>query len=353
MPVALLVLLLSLSRLFVPCSAAADAPTGILKVHGTVDGAEVWVDGALLGKTPLTKYLPSGVHQLRVIADNYDPFVRRLEVLADKTLAIAATLTAGAGTVEFSGPPGARLTVDGTERGSLPIRLPAPSVGAHTWRVEAPKLEPTDGKFDFTKGKNYLIKVTMASSAGVFAVVSTPPGAAVQIDGVDRGLTPLRLEGMPLGRHVVMLTHPELATVFRVVETADGSRGEVTVTLPKGGAALSVSTGSPDARVYAEDVLMGTGAHVDFGPIEKGRIKLRVESGGKSVTDTVTLPSRGTVALRLAGDELAERKPLLQRWGFWVAVGGGAVAASATTAAIAVGTSPEPPPAGDSVVVLP
>jgi hypothetical protein len=353
MPSAALALLLALAGLFAPVAHAADGPTGILKVRSNVDGAEVWVDGALLGKAPLTKYLSVGAHQLRVVADRYDPFVRRIEVLEDKTVEVQAALTPGAGTVEFSGPPGARLTLDGADRGPLPIRLANPGVGGHAWRVEAPKFEPAEGRLDFEAGKNYLIDVPMRSSRGVFVVESTPAGAKVTLDGKDVGVTPLRLEGIEPGNHVVVLSHATLAGIVRAVDTTDGSRGEVKATLPKTGGTLEITTGSPDARVLVDGAPLGSGAKVMVGPLEKGKLKLQVVVGERTVTDTVTVPARGTIALRVAGDALVERKPLVQRWGFWAAVGGVAVAGGTTAAVVAAATAPEPPPAGDTIVVLP
>jgi hypothetical protein len=350
---AALALLLSLAGLVLPAASAADAPTGILKVRSNVEGAEVWLDGAVIGAAPLTRYLAVGPHQLRVVADRYDPFVRRVEIAADKTLDVQAALTPGGGTVEFAGPPGARLALDGADRGPLPIRLPAPGPGAHTWRVEAPKFEPAEGTLDFVAGKNYLVDVQMRSSKGVFVVESTPVGAAVSLDGTAVGVTPLHLEDIPPGRHVVLLTAPELAGVLRVIDTTDGSRGEVRATLPKSGGILEITTGSADARVFLEDAPVGSGARVELGPLEKGRVKLRVELGERTVIDTISVPARGSLALRVAGDSLVQRKPLTQRWGFWAAIGGAAVAGGATTAAIVAATAPEPPPEGDTVVVLP
>jgi hypothetical protein len=138
-----------------------------------------------------------------------------------------------------------------------------------------------------------------------------------------------------------------------VVDTTDGTRGEVKATLPTTGGVLDITTGSPDAQVLLDGAPVGAGAHVTVGPFEKGKMKVQVLVGDRKVTDTVSVPARGTVALRVAGDSLLERKPLVQRWGFWAIVGGAAVAGGATTAAVVVATAPEPPPTGDTVVVLP
>lgn len=352
MPLSALALLLHLLAWLVP-GASAEDPTGILKVRSTVEGAEVWVDGALLGTAPITKYLPAGAHTLRVVADFHDPFVRRIDVATDRTLDVNATLARGAGTVEFVGPAGARVSLDGADRGPLPIRLPAPAPGAHTWRVEAPKHEPAEGTIDFVAGRNYLVEAALPSSAGLFAVSSTPAGARVLLDGKDVGSTPLRLEGVPLGKHGVLLQMEGHAAVARSVDTTDGSRGEVAATLPARGGTLVVTTGRPDAKVYVNDALVGEGDAVKIGPLEKGRAKVRVELGDRLATDTLTIPARGQVSLRVAGDNLVQRKPLVQRWGFWAAVGGGAVASGAAAAVVAKMAEPEPPPSGDVVVALP
>jgi hypothetical protein len=358
---AALAFFLALTGLLIPNAAGADGPpaatsvqqTGILKVRSNVEGAEVWLDGAVLGVTPLTKYLAVGPHQLRVVADQHDPFVRRVEIVADKTLDVQAALTPGGGTVEFAGPPGARLVMDGTDRGPLPIRLPAPTPGAHAWRVEAPKFEPAEGTVTFAAGKNVLVDVRMESSRGVVVVESTPAGATVKLDDADVGVTPLRLTGIEPGRHAVLLTHPDAAGVLRVIDTTDGSRGEVRASLPKTGATLEIATGSPEALVFLDGVRVAEGANVSVGPLEKGRWKVQVRIGQRQIIDTVALPARGTVALRVSGDLLVERKPLTQRWGFWAVVGGAAVAGGAATAAVAVSSAPEPPPTGDTVVELP
>ena len=123
--------------------------------------------------------------------------------------------------------------------------------------------------------------------------------------------------------------------------------------LPKTGATLDIATGSPEALVFLDGVRVAEGANVSVGPLEKGRWKVQVRIGPRQIIDTVALPARGTVALRVSGDLLVERKPLTQRWGFWAVVGGAAVAGGAATAVVAVSTAPEPPPTGDTVVELP
>lgn len=343
-------LLFLLSLLLVAPAEAADA---ILKVRSNVQGAEVMLDGKVLGQAPLTTYVAPGVHQLRVTADRHDPFVRRIEVGDGKTLEVSATLAPGRGSAEWVGPAGARLYVDGQPRGLLPTRLPDLAVGTHTWRVEAPKYEPAEGSVEFVEGKNYYFDVRLESSEGVFVVQSTPPGAEVRLDGALVGSSPLRLTGIPRGLHGVEVRHPDRAVVYRSVDTTDGGRGEVVVTLAKEGADLKVATGAEDAKVYINGVLVGQGGQVRAGPIARGNVTVRVESAEGAASESLALPGSGTVALRVDGARLARQRPLTERWGFWAAVGGTAAAGAGVATALTVSSQPAPLPEGDVVVVLP
>ena len=44
-----------------------------------------------------------------------------------------------------------------------------------------------------------------AAAVGVLQIRSTPPGAQVEVDGVARGITPLTVENMAVGRHLVVI----------------------------------------------------------------------------------------------------------------------------------------------------
>lgn len=344
---------MALSFLFLLWAHAEDTASGLLKVKASVTGAEVYLDGTLLGAVPLTSLVTVGSHQLRVVADNYDPYVRKVDIAADRTTEVQANLLPGTGTTEFSGPPGAQLWVDGQSKGALPLRLRDLTPGAHHYRVEAPLFEPEEGDVSTAKGKNYLIHVQMRSSRGIFVVETTPPGATVWIDGQDRGLTPLRLEDVTPGIHGVRLDLAGYASVFRSADTSDGRRGDVRVTLPERGGSLSLATGSAASVLYINGIQVGSGANIKVGPYEKGRLKVRLERGEEHIEQTVTVPENGTLSLKVQGEELIEQRPLLQRWGFWAAVGGGLAAGGAAAITTAVLLSPDPVPPGDAVVVLP
>ena len=330
---------------------AADAQ-GVLKVKSTVPTAEVYLDGALLGSVPLTKYVGAGPHKIRVVADNFDPFVRTVTIEADHTTDLNATLVAGQGTVEFTGPKGAAVTVNG-ERYTLPTRIPSPSPGTLNWAAEAAGFETRTGTLALVKGRNHLVDVVLESSQNVVAVMSKPEGAKVFLDGKEVGVTPLRLTGIASGPHAVAVLADGYGAAYRRADNPDGIKVSLDFVLTMAGASVSFTGLGEASVVRINGVEVGTGQTVKLDLVERGKVVAEVVEGETVITSKLDIPGEGAVTYRLAGNKLVEQKPLTSQWGFWAAIGGGAAVTGATVAGIAVATQPEPPPEGDVVVVLP
>lgn len=340
-----------------------SAPTGIVRITSSIPGATVYVDNELAGDAPIVRYLSAGPHFIRVAADNFDPFVRRVNVVAGSTAEIAADMIAGTGTVEFLvHPTGAKLQINAEEPVPTPMRLRDLKPGDYNYQLEAPGYETETGSFTFAKGKNLLFNVRMKSTAGLVEITSEPVGARVFLDGESRGVTPLQLEEVPLGEHTVRLELPDHATVFRGFDNSDGSKGKIAVDLGTAGAGLVVDTGSPTGAVRLNGHLLGEGEVVRVSALERGRYKLSVTAPERQpAEEVIDVPSRGKLMLRAdlvtldarGHSEIDRVKPLVARWTFWTgaAVGAGAVGGAGYLLANALTSDPTPTP--DTVVVLP
>lgn len=193
----------------------------------------------------------------------------------------------------------------------------------------------------------------METSDGVVAVTSTPAGARVLLDGRDTGLAPLKLKGVPLGKHGVAWVLDGYAVVYRSFDSSGGGRADLAATLDASGAVVTIDAPSDESRSFVEDTEVGVGEAVRLPSVERGKVRVRVVSGERVAEGTVTVPSSGTLALRVAGTRVVEKRALTQTWGFWAAVGGVAAGAAAGGIAAAVALAPEPPPTGDTVMTLP
>jgi hypothetical protein len=358
----LFALLMLLALLLSPALKAAEEQTGLLMVTSTVQGAEVWVDGQRIGAVPFTGYLPVGRHEIRVVADNYDPFVRRKDIETGLTTRIEATLVPGTGTVEvMASPTGAMVSIDGAEQGPAPLRIGAISPGRHRWTVAAVGYEPESQDFEFAPGRNLYFNVTLRSSKGLFSFTTNPAGAVVWLDGAEVGSTPLELEAVPPGEHRVHLVLAGYADIFRTIDTRDGSRGQVHADLTTSGTRIAVLTGRDDATVTAGGDVVGVGRKVVLPAVERSRLDLAVTAPGQDpAAITVQVTGHGHVTVRASfgasgsgGSRLLQRPPLYGRWTFWTATAG--VVAVGTTGGVFLGQAlaPAPPPEGDVLVVLP
>jgi hypothetical protein len=132
-----------------------------------------------------------------------------------------------------SSPPGARVSVDGTERGVTPVTVRLPS-GAHVLEVQVGKFEPR--VIPLTIQANVqtaqYIELKDVRATGTLDVSSEPSGARVLIDGQPRGTTPAVIRDIASGNHAVVL---ELGgrKATQAVTIDPGSTAQLVVRIPR------------------------------------------------------------------------------------------------------------------------
>ena len=177
--------------------------------------------------------------------------------------------------------------------------------------------------------------------------------------------TPLALEGVESGEHTVQLKKKGYASVFRRIDTSDGSKGEVEARLPKKGATLGLRTGNVDSTLTVQGMGLGPAPSYRLGKVERGRYHMVVSAPGmKTIDQTVEVPLKGSAHYRAklrpkdgaAPSVLTEATPFYKHWLFYTTVGS-VVAASAAAAALSSsgggGAAPTNSPSGDILVSLP
>ena len=338
--------------------------TGTLNVTATTT-ATVYVDHKIVGTTPLRIELPKGKHLVRIVADGYNPFVRRVRITPEMNQNLNGALGFGGGTVEFASPiPKATVSVDGGKPQPLPIRIKDITPGEHTWTMDAPRHEERSGSLVFSKGQNLYLYTTLDSSAGLATFDTTPSGADIFIKSVQSpiGTTPYNMEGLDLDTHSVLLQAKGYAAALRKMDNRDGEKGIIKTKLSKFGANVTVSTNHKDAVVAIEDIEIGSGKKVSIGKIERGIYNLIVTApDGASASARMSVPAQGTIHFKAqlfpSDSEKKSRisivPPLWNQWYFWAGLGG-AIAITGTSAALINELNqPIPAPKGDVSVSLP
>lgn len=132
---------------------------------------------------------------------------------------IAAAPTTGTAVLE-SAPAGSEVQVDGMPAGTTPVSVEL-TAGRHN--VEFKRRNGTrDVAVDIVAGRSTLERLDWnAKGIGRLQVTSDPVGAKVIVDGRERGVAPLVIDGLTEGSHVVVLQDAKGSVRRTVAITAD------------------------------------------------------------------------------------------------------------------------------------
>ena len=360
-------LLLFLSLLWLhPTTATAQETEAQLQLRSGVRvtspvSSVVYIDHIEVGTTPYDAQMPPGQYTIRIAADGFKPYVRRVTIKENSIVQLAAELEEGAGTVEFqSNIPGSQVILD-EQTFILPIRIDTLPEGTHKWTILAGGHESASGLLTFTTGKNIYIYRELASSKGKASFDSTPEGATVYIDGEVLGTTPLEIEDLDSAVHSVAIRKSGYSLMFRTMDTSRGNKGEVKAALSKIGSKLIIKTGDSSAEVFIEDTPIGKGKKISVGKVEKGTYDIRIVADGqKPLQSHIRVPASGKVVYNATLiPEDGTGNPSLDRRGsepnviLFGGLGAGAVVGGVAALIIVQAIQPDPLPSGDIVLELP
>jgi serine/threonine protein kinase len=233
--------------------AAPAAATGLLVVQSSPAGVEVFVDGVARGITPARLSLPAGAHILELRGRGV-PRVIPLTVSAgaqvSQYLEFADTPLTGQLIVQ-SQPAGARVVIDGTDRGVAPLTVA--------------DLTPGDHEVLLNTG-TATVRHVVTVQAGATASLVAPLVAAGPVSGWISVKAPFTLEVreqgrllgttdtdrimMASGRHDIELVSEALGyRAKRTIDVPPGKVATIGVELPRGVVSLNAS---PWAEVWID-----------------------------------------------------------------------------------------------------
>ena len=349
----------------VPEQAAQNAPEqGVLNITST-SPAQVYIDHKMVGSTPYKATIDEGTHLVRIVADGFNPFVRRVRVQGGKEQNLKGKLVPGGGTVEFASTTAqASVQIDGGVAKPLPFRLSDLPPGEHSYVITAPKHEAKSDKFVFSQGQNLYLYLSLDSSAGLAEFTTTPAGADVFMENIQApvGVTPYKTEGIVPDEHTVMFQAKGYARAFRTMDNRSGDKGIIQTKLSRVGAYLRISTNHPKAQVKINGLHVGTGKSIPLGKVEKGIYNVFVSTpDGEETSTRISVPVKGSLHVRAKLQPKGSNKksqisivpPLWNQWYFWASIGGTIALTSASSYAIIPANQPIPAPKGDVSVSIP
>jgi hypothetical protein len=165
-------------------------PVGVISVKSPVPGAEVFIDGAVIGMAPQRRELPPGLHIVIVQKPGYPEFKREVMLVQGQIVDVVAEMKA-VGRVMVMAPPGAAIMVDGQLVGRTPMMPAEVSVGEHILDVRHPNF------LEFRQ----TIKVEGGKTANFeIALVARPTGPTpIQLAKMRRALSSFGEHAIPPG----------------------------------------------------------------------------------------------------------------------------------------------------------
>ena len=243
---------------------ASSTPTdqaneyGLLTVDSLPSGAEVYIDGRLVGTTPLKNYrIPVGIHEVVVKKNAYVPAAYAVQIKANelKTLNVVLVPATGKLTVN-SNPSGAEVYIDGKKVGTTPLRNYTIPEGIHEVAVRKAGYAERAYAISIKYGELKVLNVTLSPEIGKLTVKSNPSGAEVYVDGKKVGTTPLENYTVTAGTHEITLIKDGYQNFTKTVTVKPGEKASITAALTpakpsKTGSASSTGGTSPTQTAQA------------------------------------------------------------------------------------------------------
>lgn len=220
-------------------------------------GAKVFVDGKLIGDSPLTTdKLKSGSHTVKVMKDMYKTTEQTFVVSDGQTTNADVRMDADFVTLTVNTDSDSDIYIDDEYKGKgkWTGRI---SDGTHV--LEARKLNhrPSKKNVQLVIGKDetYTLENPQPIN-GSLDISSNPMRAEIYIDGESYGQTPNYINNIIIGTHELKLQKQGCATLTKTISIKEGETLTLNETLSTG-KEISISTGQNGDKIYVDGNYVG------------------------------------------------------------------------------------------------
>ena len=222
----------------------AEATYGTLSVSSTPSNANIYLDGSYKGTTPRTLGgLSKGAHTLEVTMPGYQEWTNTVQVHANQVTYVTATLVsdpqATTGSISVtSNPSYASVYIDNTYYGTTnpgnALLANNIAAGSHTVKVTLSGYDDSVSTVTVNSGQTTTVNANLAGGAsgnGAMTITSSPTGATVYLNNVNKGITPVTLNDLTPGGYTVTLELSGYTTWSEVAQVNGGATSTVSANL--------------------------------------------------------------------------------------------------------------------------
>lgn len=204
--------------------------------------------------------------------------------------------------LRLSGTTGAKVWVDGSLRGNIPISIEGIPPGRYGIRARLEGYQPYDKTVTIEPGKDLELTVNLEPAAREpgYLLLSVNPWAEIFVDGrlLDRTplAAPIKLEA---GRRQLMLRHPNRREYSREILIEPGDTLRLHVVMPQAWGYLKLSV-VPWAEIFVDGEAAGITPLAAPLRLSIGEHELRLAGpGGKEWRETVRISEGDTLDIRV------------------------------------------------------
>ncbi len=203
--------------------------TGSISVGSDPDGAEVYLDDAYKGITPITiSYAPIGEHTIKLSKLNYNDKEITVTVAAGETKNVYESLIIETGSISVgSDPDGAEVYLDDAYKGITPITISYVPVGEHTIKISKINYYDIEERVTVTADQRTDFSRYLKHQIGSVEISADPAGASIYLDGTYEGTTPATLTSVPTGSYYLVLKKFGYADYSQNIQIIVGKTTEV------------------------------------------------------------------------------------------------------------------------------
>lgn len=278
-----------------------EQPAGLVLLTSHPVGAEIEINGAHRGKTPLLLTdLPFGKYRLKASALGY--LNRDVEFAVENRTPqqVRVTLTSDSAVLTIkTEPPGASVKVNGLSKGETPCTLDRLPAGDNEVVLSLPGHVVYRSIIKLQANQEETVEVPLKPLPAVLSVVTIPTGARLFVDEKLSGQSPLTLDAIEVGSHVVRAELDGYTPVSRTLEFQQGEKKVEEIRLEREVGVLEVMAKPEGIRVFVDGIDQGGVLLSPDNPIPRFSQELAV---GAHV-----------VSLRLKGHGAVERRVVVEK----------------------------------------
>jgi hypothetical protein len=180
---------------------ALEPLLGLVLVQSEPAGADIRIDGADRGKTPLLLTdVRVGKHRMQFASPGFLTKEVDLNIPDRVPLQVLETLTSdSAKLVLDSDPTGAKVTLNGVDKGTTPCTLERIPGGEATLQLALTGYEPYEQALKLAAGQTEQVKAVLKPIPAKLTVVSIPKGARIYVNNQFRGEAPVTIDKLEPG----------------------------------------------------------------------------------------------------------------------------------------------------------